>query len=42
MSELGPEVIRIDEFSGREDALELDPVRIAPGSPLPAQALWGS
>ncbi|MDQ1311371.1 MAG: hypothetical protein QG601_2641, partial [Pseudomonadota bacterium] len=27
MSELGPEVIKIDEFSGREDALELDPAR---------------
>ena len=28
MSELGPEVIKIDEFSGREDALEL--ARIQP------------
>ena len=37
MSELGPEVIKIDEFSGREDALELDPARLAPGAALPAQ-----
>jgi len=37
MGELGPEVIKIDEFSGREDGLELDPARLAPGSPLPAQ-----
>jgi hypothetical protein len=37
MSELGPEVIKIDEFSGREDALELDPARLAPGAAMPAQ-----
>ena len=37
MSELGPEVIKIDEFSGREDALELDPARLAPGATMPAQ-----
>jgi len=37
MSEQGPEVIRIDEFSGREDALELDPARLAAGSQPPAQ-----
>ena len=34
MSELGPEVIKIDEFSGREDALELDPARLAPGAAI--------
>ena len=32
MSELGPEVLKIDEFSGREEPLELDPARLAPGS----------
>jgi len=37
MSELGPEVLKIDEFSGREDALELDPARLAPGAAMPAQ-----
>jgi len=37
MSELGPEVIKIDEFSGREDALELDRARLAPGAAMPAQ-----
>ncbi len=37
MTDLGPEVIRIDEFSGSEDALELDPARLAPESPVPAQ-----
>jgi len=37
MTELGPEVIRIDEFSGREEALEPDPARLAPGSAMPEQ-----
>lgn len=37
MSAKGPEVVRIDEFSGREDSLELDPARLSPGSPVPAQ-----
>ena len=37
MTERGPEVIKIDDFSGREDGLELDPARLAPGSPVPAQ-----
>ena len=35
MSELGPEVIRIDDLSGREEALELDPARLVAGSPMP-------
>lgn len=33
----GPEVVRIDEFSGQEDVLELDPSRLVAGSPMPAQ-----
>jgi hypothetical protein len=37
MGDIGPAVIRIDDFSGREDGLELDPARLAPGSPVPAQ-----
>jgi uncharacterized protein len=34
---LGPEVIRIDEHSGTEERLEIDPSRLAPGSPVPEQ-----
>ena len=30
MSELGPEVLRIDDLSGREEALDLDPARVPP------------
>ena len=37
MSAMGPEVLKIDEFGGREDALELDPARLVPGSPTPVQ-----
>jgi hypothetical protein len=37
MSDLGPEVIRIDEFGGREEPLDLDPARLVAGSPLPEQ-----
>jgi uncharacterized cupin superfamily protein len=33
----GPEVVRIDEFAGKEEVLELDPSRLAAGSPMPAQ-----
>ena len=33
----GPEVVRIDEFGGKEEALELDRSRLAAGSPVPAQ-----
>ena len=35
MSELGPEVIRIDDLSGREEPLGLDPARLVGGSPSP-------
>ncbi len=37
MSETGPVVVKVDEFAGREEALELDPARLHAGSPLPAQ-----
>ena len=37
MSETGPGVIKIDELGGHEEGLELDPARLAPGSPMPAQ-----
>ena len=37
MSELGPEVLRIDDLSGREEALDLDPARLVEGSPSPEQ-----
>jgi uncharacterized cupin superfamily protein len=37
MSELGPEVLKIDEFTGSEEPLELDPTRLAPGSRMPTQ-----
>ena len=37
MSTTGPAVVRIDEFSGSEEALSLDPSRLAPGSPMPEQ-----
>jgi uncharacterized cupin superfamily protein len=37
MGEQGPELIRIDEFSGREEPLELDPARVVPMSAPPAQ-----
>ena len=33
MSELGPEVLRIDDLSGREEALDLDPARLVVGQP---------
>jgi uncharacterized cupin superfamily protein len=39
MSELGPEVLKIDEFTGHEEPLGLDPARLAPGSRMPAQHL---
>jgi len=34
---LGPAVVTIDATSGTEEMLELDPARLAPGSPVPAQ-----
>ena len=37
MSTTGPGVVRVDEFSGSEEALPLDPSRLAPGSPMPEQ-----
>jgi uncharacterized cupin superfamily protein len=37
VSELGPEVLKIDEFAGSEELLSLDPARLAPGSAMPAQ-----
>jgi len=37
MSEIGPEVLKIDEFTGREELLGLDPTRLAPGSRMPQQ-----
>ena len=37
MSTTGPAVVRIDEFTGSEEALPLDPSRLAPGSPMPEQ-----
>jgi uncharacterized cupin superfamily protein len=37
MSQNPPLVIRIDETSGTDEALTLDPTRLAPGSPMPEQ-----
>ena len=37
MGDLGPEVIKVDEFGGREEALELDRARLVAPSPLPVQ-----
>ena len=37
MTGTGPEIVRIDEFSGAEDKLALDPARLAPGSAMPQQ-----
>jgi hypothetical protein len=37
MSQNVPLVVRIDETSGTEEALTLDPSRLAPGSPMPEQ-----
>jgi uncharacterized cupin superfamily protein len=34
---LGPEVIRVDEHATSEERLELDPARLAAGSPMPGQ-----
>ena len=34
---LGPEVVKIDASAAAEEPLELDPSRVAPGSPLPTQ-----
>jgi len=34
---LGPAVVTIDATSGTEEMLELDPARLAPGSPMTAQ-----
>jgi uncharacterized cupin superfamily protein len=34
---LGPEVVRVDLHAGAEEPLALDPSRLAPGSPTPAQ-----
>ena len=34
---LGPAVVTIDAAAGTEEKLELDPARLAPGSPLPEQ-----
>lgn len=34
---LGPEVIRVDEHAGGEESIDLDPSRLAAGSPMPAQ-----
>jgi uncharacterized cupin superfamily protein len=37
MSRKTPPVIRIDESSGTDEPLPLDPSRLAPGSPMPEQ-----
>ncbi len=37
MTTTGPEVLRIDDFAGSEEPLELDPTRIVAGSPMPRQ-----
>jgi len=37
MSAKGPAVVRVDEFSGSEEAIALDRSRLAPGSPMPEQ-----
>ena len=34
---LGPEVVKIDGNAAAEESLELDPIRLAPGSPVPEQ-----
>lgn len=36
-SALGPQVLKIDAATGSEEALELDPSRLAAGSPMPQQ-----
>lgn len=33
----GPGVVTLDAATGTEEKLELDPVRLAPGSPMPEQ-----
>ena len=33
----GPPVVKIDEFIGTEEPVELDPTRLAAGSPVPVQ-----
>ena len=37
MTTTGPEVLRIDDFAGSEEPLELNPTRIVAGSPVPQQ-----
>lgn len=32
-----PAVVRLDAATGREEPLDLDPARLAPGSPMPRQ-----
>ena len=34
---LKPTIVRIDEFTGSEEPLSLDPAKLAPGSPSPGQ-----
>ena len=38
-SSLGPEVIKVDEYAGGEESVDLDPSRLAAGSPMPAQSV---
>lgn len=37
MSQPGPAVLKIDDTTGHEEALDLDPARLAPGSAIPQQ-----
>ena len=37
MTTTSPEIVRIDTADGTEESLELDPTRLAPGSPVPLQ-----
>ena len=37
MTRTGPQVVKIDEFAGSEEKLELDPTRLAAASPVPVQ-----
>jgi uncharacterized cupin superfamily protein len=37
VTDTGPEIVRIDEFSGVDEKLALDPARLAPGSAMPQQ-----
>lgn len=37
MTEQGPEIVSVNETTGRDEPLDLDPARLMPGSPAPGQ-----